>query len=254
MRPVQRICEYCSHIGSGDESRCGHCGAPLRVLGELARDAGEIAAAASGVEPAGAGKLLTGLTAALGGAEKLVAGAEKLAGDVHSAEDATKQELKKVFPAWQWKAALGGIVVMILLAVLLLHSCSTNVPAIGELTPMDALPVLIRGAADCHPEPTGQGDTCVVAADDPLLSGAITGGRPLTLTMRTDAPDRIDDAIARWRSSGGVVVADGATFVEIGPAVTVWYADRNSGLHLETSSFANRAGAQTFLLRSGLVH
>jgi hypothetical protein len=238
VNSTHQTCEYCSHRNSGADSRCGHCGAPLKAVGDVL---GELGRTAAGIAPV------------IIGAEKLASGLEKAAsGGEQAATDAKKEEAK-VFPAWQWKAALGGAVALVLLAVLVLRSCSTGAPAIGDLTPVDTLPELMRAVSTCQPASGGQGDSCVVSADDPLLSGGITGGRALTFTVRTDPPDRIGDTIGRWRTSGAAIVSDGTAFVAIGPAVTVWYADRHSGLHLETGSFANRAGAQTFLFRSGLV-
>ena len=201
----------------------------------------------------GLGKAAAGVAPVIVGAERLVGGLEKAAGDAEKSAEDTKKEASKSFPAWQWKAALAGIAAMVVLAVLILRSCSVDAPAIGDLTPVDTLPELMRAVSTCHEAPDGEADVCVVAADDPLLSGGITGGGALTFTVRHDPPDSIGATISRWRSSGGAIVSDGTAFVAIGPAVTVWYADRHSGLRLETSSFANRAGAQTFLFRSGLV-
>lgn len=238
MYSPHQVCEYCSHRNSGVESLCSHCGAPLRAVGEVLDEVGK---AAAGVAPvvAGVEKLASGLGKAAEGTEK-------------SAGDATAEK-NKVFPVRQWQAALVGIVALVVFAVLVIRSCSVDAPAIGDLTPVDTLPELMQAVATCHPAPNGRGDECVVAEDDPLLSGGITNGRALTFTVRTDPPDRTGDTIGRWRASGAVVVADGTVFVAISPSVAVWYADRHSGLHVETSSFANRAGAQTFLFRSGLV-
>ncbi len=231
MNTLDRACEYCSHRNSAADARCGHCGAPLRVIDEAVHRIGKVA------------------ERELPAAEKVVRGLEEGAA---ASGEAVKKVAGKVFPAWQWKAALGASAVMVLLVVLILRSCSLSMPSMGNLTPVDAVPEL-RAAATCQSSQTGGGEACTVAADDPLLAGGITGGRPLTFTIRTDSPEQAAASIGRWRSSGGAIVSESPAFVAISSSVTVWYADSQSGLHLETSAFANRAGAQTFLFRSGLV-
>ena len=240
MRSLQRICEYCSHPSGGNESKCGHCGAPLRFVEEMVREIEGRSAAGPDSEPGVGGKLVSGL-------KKVVTGTEEVAADEG------KKAIEKVFPAWQWKASAVGIALVVLVGVLIIRSCSLSAPPMAAFTPTGALPQSLQAAASCEPAPDGHGDVCTIPVGDPLLDGNITGGSGLKFTVRTDSSADTAATIDKWRAAGPAIVSEGTAFVAISRSVSVWYADSQSGLHLETGAFANRAGAQTFLLRSGLV-
>ncbi|NKY59839.1 hypothetical protein [Nocardia flavorosea] len=93
----------------------------------------------------------------------------------------------------------------------------------------------------------------MIAASDPLLSGGITGGGELLLRVQVVAPVELTQTVRKWRSTGGSVVSDGMVFASISASSSVLYADTDSGLRIDTGSFANKAAAQTFLSRSGLL-
>ncbi|MEU4314121.1 hypothetical protein [Nocardia sp. NPDC024068] len=170
-------------------------------------------------------------------------------------------------PKWQWRAAAGAAVaVLLLLAFLMVKSCALTTPALTgppgfapagpgavDSDPLAALPAPLR-AATCRPHAETEGvRSCVLAAGSPLLMGEITGGRALAFQVHTSTPAALRQAIAQWRTAGASVVADGDVFAAVSAAAAVWFADTNSGLRVDTGSFANAAGARTFLTRSGLL-
>lgn len=239
-------CQYCSHRNPAHESRCAHCGAPLLAeLGTAAIESGRaIAGTARAVE-----KTVTGVRKMVEGVEKTVEGAEK------TAEKTEKSGAAIALPELSWKVVVAAIGAMLILAIVVIRSCSVDAPPpIGAVTPVEALPELVRTASSCSRADTGPAvDNCVIDATHPLLAGGIAGGRKLTFTVRVDTPDHTAAVVTGWRTAGGNVIADGSVFIAIGPSATVWYADTRTGLRIETATFANRAGAQTFLFRSGLV-
>ncbi|MEV4240684.1 hypothetical protein ACIBJI_39495 [Nocardia sp. NPDC050408] len=247
MTFVERVCQYCSHPNAGTESRCAHCGAPLHRL-----------AAATGAA-ARAGETVVGDTEkAVAGAENVVAGAENVVAGAESVATGVEKFAQRYPQHWQWRAAIGGIVATVLGFVFaIVHSCSgplvPSLPDLGaSVGASAALPEAVRAAASCQQIDTSA-EQCVIRSDNPLLAGGITGGRELSLSVTRDSPDRLPANISRWRAAGGTVIADGPVFVAIGPSATVWYANIAAGVRIETGSFTGRAGAQTFLSRSGLA-
>ncbi|MDE1673369.1 MULTISPECIES: hypothetical protein [Nocardia] len=218
------VCQYCSHRNTGADSRCSHCGAPLRAAADKAKSAVEKVPAqvAEAAEKVGAG---------------------------------TKRFVDKTYPRWQWQALGVGLLVLIVAAVFGVRSCSLSLPSIsGATTPVQAMPDTLRSAATCQRlDAGGQGEKCVVAAGHPMLFGGIAGGRDMIFYVELAQQDRLADSISRWRGSGGVALVDGPVYAAIGPSATVWYADTRTGLRLETGTFAGRAAAQTFMSRAGLV-
>ncbi|WP_040834087.1 hypothetical protein [Nocardia brevicatena] len=153
--------------------------------------------------------------------------------------------------------------VLVLLVFLMMRSCSISPPSmsgLGGFEPPGAtdgavveLPGPLRSAS-CRPQGAGTGvERCVIAAGDPLLFGGIMGGRELTFQVQRVQPGQLTQTIQQWRSAGGTVVADGEVFAAINASSAVLFADTASGLRVDTGSFTDRAGAQTFLARSGLL-
>ncbi|MEU7632245.1 hypothetical protein AB0C34_19995 [Nocardia sp. NPDC049220] len=223
------ICQYCAHRNAGADSRCGHCGAPLRAVAHAVETVVE-------ETPAKLAKVAKA-------AEKLGADAEKI--------------VSGGYPRWQWRAVGVAILVLIVLAIVVARSCSVSLPSLSSLPggmPEQITPEPLRSAAACQPlDSSGKSEKCVIAANHPMLFGGIAGGRELTFYAEHPQPDRLADAISRWRAAGGTTLVDGPVYVAIGPSATVWYADTRLGLKLETGTFAGKAGAQTFLSRAGLV-
>ncbi|WP_227983719.1 hypothetical protein [Nocardia spumae] len=256
MKPPHSICQYCSHRNGSDETRCGHCGAPLPLGPEphvQSGGAGHPLLADTAHAALEAGRLVTG---AAGAAEKIGAEVAKAGEGVKKvAGDAEKGAAAIALPEVTWKIAIAGIAALLVVAVMVIHSCGVSAPPmIGQLTPVEALPDLVRAASSCRHVDSGAAvDNCVIPADHPLLSGGITGGRQLTFTVRDDPPQNLAAVVDGWRAAGGTVIADGTVFIAVGPSATVWYADTRSGLRIETATFTNRAAAQTFLYRSGLI-
>ncbi|MEU6560563.1 hypothetical protein [Nocardia nova] len=191
-----------------------------------------------------AGRVVTGSAHA---AEKAGVEAGKAVGAVEKAAAAI------TLPVLGWKATLAVIAVLLTAAFLVIRSCSIDVPSIGQLAPVESLPEMLRTASTCDRDDDAAVRNCVIAAEHPLLTGGITGGRSLTFTVHTDSPAGATSVVNQWRAAGGTIVAEGDVFVAVGPSVTVRYADTRTGLRFETATFANRAGAQTFLYRAGLV-
>lgn len=163
-------------------------------------------------------------------------------------------------PAWPGRVVAGVLVVALLLAAFsMIRSCSPSA-LLGGLTnpgllggPARTLPGPLA-TADCEPRDRATGaERCVLAASDPLLSGGITGDRELVLRVQVVAPGELTRTVRRWRAAGGSVVADGQVFAAVSAASAVLYADTDSGLRIDTGAFANKAAAQTFLSRSGLL-
>ncbi|WP_067670575.1 hypothetical protein [Nocardia miyunensis] len=242
------VCQYCAHRNVGADSRCAHCGAPLAD------------APAPVAEPGHA--ILAGADKALHGTARLVRDAGHDVAEVQHAEAKTEKTvvsgLAALVDQWlaarSWKAALVLILAMGVLVVLVIRSCAPTAPTIGQLDSLDALPGLLRNAATCqHSDMPSPVDNCVVDSRNSLLMGGITGGAPLKFSVRVEQSDEIAQTIAGWRAAGPTVLASGSVFVAIGPSMTAWYADARSGLRIETSSFADRTSARSFLVRAGLI-
>ncbi|MEV3960105.1 hypothetical protein AB0M34_04270 [Nocardia sp. NPDC050193] len=181
--------------------------------------------------------------------------------------DETEAVVRKHHPKWQWRAAGGiAVAVLLVLAFLMVKSCTltgpplTGPPGFGPNGPaaatdaVSALPAPLRSAS-CRPHDETDGvQSCVLDTGSPLLMGGITGGRQLTFQVQTAAPGALAQAVAQWRSAGGTVVSDGAVFAAISASAAIWYADTQSGLRVDTGAFTDGAGARTFLMRSGLLH
>ncbi|MGK8489545.1 hypothetical protein [Nocardia asiatica] len=219
------VCQYCSHRNTGADSRCAHCGAPLRRAADAAKSAVEKA-------PAQVAEV----------AEKVGAETKRFIVD-------------KAYPRWQWQALGVGMLVLVVAAVFAFRSCSLSLPSLSDATaPVQGMPGALRSAATCQRlDAGGQGEKCVIAANHPMLFGGIAGGRDMIFYVETAQRDRLADSISRWRGSGGTALVDGPVYAAIGPSATVWYADTRTGLRLETGTFAGRAAAQTFMSRAGLV-
>ncbi|WP_330232492.1 hypothetical protein OHA40_08375 [Nocardia sp. NBC_00508] len=226
------VCQYCGNRNTGADSRCTHCGAPLR-------------AAVNEVKSVAEGKLPHQLA---GVAEKVGAEAEKAVAE-------TKKIVGRSYPLWQWRAVGIGILVMIVAAVLGARSCSMPLPSMPRTdTPAQAMPDQLRSAAVCQPlDDSGRGEKCVIAAGHPMLFGGIAGGRDLTFYAELMQPNQLADTISRWRSARGAALVDGPVYAAIGPSATVWYADTRVGLRVETATFAGQVAAKTFVSRAGLV-
>jgi DNA-directed RNA polymerase subunit RPC12/RpoP len=218
------VCQYCSHRNTGADSRCAHCGAPLRATVDTVKSVGEKL-------PAQVAEVV-----------------EKVGGEAKSIVD-------KAYPRWQWQAVGVVLLLMVVAAVLAVRSCSLPLPSnIGGTAPVRAMPGSLRTAASCQPlDDGGQREKCVISATDPMLFGGIAGGREMTFYAELLPQDRLADSVSRWRGAGGSALVDGPVYAAIGPSATVWYADTRTGLRLETSNFTSRTAAQTFLSRAGLV-
>ncbi|WP_040793330.1 hypothetical protein [Nocardia paucivorans] len=168
-------------------------------------------------------------------------------------------------PKWQWNAAFAVLgLALVLLVFFMMRSCSLPPPTAmtgpGGLGPVGAndggaaaLPGPLR-TASCRSQGEGTNiERCVIDAGDPLLFGGITGGRALTFQVQRVQPGQLTQTIQQWRTAGGTVVADGEVFAAISASSAVLFADTASGLRVDTGSFTDRAGAQTFLVRSGLL-
>lgn len=218
------VCDYCLHRSSGGESRCPHCGAPLR----------ELAAAAAAVE-------------------RVVADATTPTPGV--AAEAPKSGATDLLALWvQWRVALAGLAALLAVVFTVIRCCSPDLPAIGQPTAHETLPESLRAASNCGAAASqGASVQCVIPAGDTLLFGSITGGRDLSFSMQTEDSTRLAEDIRRWRAAGPSVISDGSVFVAIGPSAAVWFADTRTGVRVETGAFTSRAGAQAFLIRSGLT-
>lgn len=241
-------CRYCGHPVDG--ALCVHCGAPAPVPGRTAASPDVSPGPSAPHSKPGHDRVPDPRTVAgsvLGAIRsRLVPEAEGLVRTPH--------------PAWQWSAAGGVLViVLVLLAFLMIRSCSFSLPPGGFTDPGllngpgPALPGSLASAA-CEPRDPATGvERCVVSAGDPLLSGGITDGRELVLRVQVLAPAELTQTVRQWRSAGGSVVSDGPVFVSISAASAVLYADTGSGLRIDTGTFADKAAAQAFLSRSGLL-
>ncbi|MEU1956361.1 hypothetical protein [Nocardia rhamnosiphila] len=181
--------------------------------------------------------------------------------------DEAETVVEKHHPKWQWRAAGGiAVAVLLVLAFLMVKSCTLAGPPLtgpssfgggGPVAATDAvsaLPGPLR-TASCRPHDETDGvQSCVLDAGSPLLMGEISGGRQLAFQVQTAAPGALAQAVAQWRSAGGTVVADGEVFAAISASAAIWYADTQSGLRVDTGAFTDSAGARTFLIRSGLLH
>ncbi|GAA5062178.1 hypothetical protein [Nocardia callitridis] len=221
------VCQYCTHRNTGAQSRCGHCGAPLRARVRRVETAVE-----------------HGVTDAVKSAERVVEGASKL-----------ESLVTKRHPRVQWLLVAGALGVMVVLAVVAVRSCSTMfVAPDGFGANTVTLPAPLRSAATCQPAPEATGsERCVIAADHSILAGGIAGGRAMSFYAEKPTAERLADAVRKWRAAGGTVLVDGEVFIAIGPSETVRYVDTRTGLRLETGAFTGRAAVRTFLDRSGLA-
>ncbi|WP_280265441.1 hypothetical protein [Nocardia wallacei] len=259
------ICQYCSHRNSGAESQCAHCGAPL--------PAASPPPAAPAASPHAEHPAHTTLSAIEQSAERTAKKALKGAG--HVVEDAGRaakgvertafgaEHLAERLDSMSWKTASIILGVLLVLAIFVFRSCDFSPPSFDGLadpgTGISAgnpksLPESLRTASTCRSGGAAGAESCVVEANSPLLAGGITGGRPLTLTVQAESALQAADTIARWRSGGATSLADTPVFVGVGPAATLLYADRRSGLRIESGAFTDRAGVRTFAQRAGLVH
>ncbi|MGW1742639.1 hypothetical protein ACWCPQ_27970 [Nocardia sp. NPDC001965] len=180
--------------------------------------------------------------------------------------DEAETVVQKHHPKWQWRAAGGiAVAVLLVLAFLMVKSCTLTGPPLtgpsgfggGPVAATDAVAALPGPlqTASCRPHDETDGvQSCVLDAGSPLLMGEITDGRSLAFQVQTAAPAALTQAIAQWRAAGGSVVSDGDVFAAISASGAVWYADTQSGLRVDTGAFADSSGARTFLVRSGLLH
>ncbi len=179
----------------------------------------------------------------LGPAEAALAGTAKA---VRTAEKAVARHIP-------WRIAGVVVVLLAVLGFFGVRSCSMPTLSIAQMDPARSLPAVLRTAAQCaRPDMGTRSTRCVIDATDPLLLGGIASGRQLAFTIAVLPPNQLSETLVRWRSAGGVTVADGSVFTAIGPASTVWIANQRTGFRLETEAFAGRAAAQTFLARTGL--
>ncbi len=224
MTPTHLICDYCSHRNVADESRCGHCGAPL-VRGR---------------------SLESDVEGVVRGATALAGPAEKVATEVAAATAAGTSVVR------QWQAVAAALSGLVAIAVLVVHWVSGSAPALVPPAPgaASALPAVLR-TATCRT--VGVVDQCVIAPDDPLLAGGLVAGRELPFSRQVLDPGRSAEQLRSWRAQEPSVVVDGSVFAAVGPAATVWFADMRTGLCVETGTFVDRAAARTFLVRSGLA-
>ncbi|MEV4128509.1 hypothetical protein [Nocardia sp. NPDC049707] len=237
MSVVELVCQYCSHRNSGNPAQCGHCGAPLPAVHRPSGPAGHAGPAERVV--AGVERAASATESVVAGAEHAVAGVEKL--------------VAGQYPRWQWVASIAGIAIMVLvLGVTVVRSCSTSLTSMPDRGGEQALPGQLRAAVSCQ-RVDSTTENCVIPAADPLLSGGITGGKDLTLSVALDSPERRADAVRNWRTAGGTILADGVVFVAISPTATLRYANTLVGLRFETGAFTGRAAAQTFMARAGLT-
>ena len=181
--------------------------------------------------------------------------------------DEAETVVHKHHPKWQWRAAGGiAVAVLLVLAFLMVKSCTLTGPPltgpsgfgggdpVAATDAVSALPGPLQ-TASCRPHEETEGvQSCVLDAGSPLLMGEITDGRSLAFQVQTAAPGALTQAIVQWRSASGSVVSDGEVFAAISASAAVWYADTRSGLRVDTGAFADSAGARTFLMRSGLLH
>lgn len=245
-------CQYCGHSAAGAGAVCAHCGAPLPSQASVAP------AAVAYPTP-------TPTAPASTEAATRPKQPETLLGTVRSRLlPEAEAVVRHHHPRWQWSAAFTVMgVALVLLVFFMVRSCSLPPPSMsgpGGLGPagvsegaVAALPGPLR-TATCRPQGTGtDAERCVIAAGDPLLFGGITDGRELTFQVRRVQPGQLTQTIQQWRSAGGTVVADGEVFAAINASSAVLFADTASGLRVDTGSFTDRAGAQTFLARSGLL-
>jgi hypothetical protein len=257
------ICQYCAHRNGGAESRCAHCGAPLaatvmheaatgireaatvvRAADELRRLPSERAAGAAGALGRDAGMMAHSLTPQRDSAEK----------PAPAAGNRLESMLEQWLAGVGWRTVAVILAVLVVLALLLMRGCSAlDMPVVGQVSAVEALPAALHTAASCGPAPGGAGgDRCAIPATSTLLAGGLTGGQELSFSVQVQRPDQLSATIAAWRS-GGVVLSDGGVFIGIGPSATVRYADSRTGIRIETAAFAGRSAAQTFLARAGLM-
>ncbi|GGL40683.1 zinc ribbon domain-containing protein [Nocardia jinanensis] len=290
-------CQYCGHSAGAGVSACANCGAPLPesgpppVHGGAAEPAGRHGAAATHLAemsgwagamgvPGTHGHHPHGAAGAISPAHRDSAQhADGQAGHHHGHHhgvlgfirahlvDEAETVVRKHHPKWQWRAAGGvAVAVLLVLAFLMLKSCALTGPPLtgpsgfggggpaAASDPVSALPDPLQSAS-CRPHDETDGvQSCVLDAGSPLLMGEITGGRSLAFQVQAAAPGALTQAIAQWRSAGGSVVADGEVFAAISASAAIWYADTESGLRVDTGAFSDTAGARTFLIRSGLLH
>ncbi|MEU1985840.1 zinc ribbon domain-containing protein [Nocardia sp. NPDC019395] len=289
-------CQYCGHAAGPGVGACANCGAPLPDTPAPVSHSG---ATEPGRQPGGHSGLgahmaeLSGRAGALGAlpgthaqpghdAPALSSPGGQGAADHHPHHNRTRGLLgflrsrlvdeaetvvHKHHPKWQWRAAGGlAVAVLLVLAFLMVKSCALTAPQLmgpaglaGPAGPaaatdaVSALPGPLQ-AASCRPHAETEGvQSCVLDAASPLLMGEITGGRSLTFQVQTAEPGALAQAVAQWRSAGSNVVADGDVFAAISASSAVRYADTKSGLRIDTGAFSDSAGARTFLMRSGLL-
>lgn len=219
------VCEYCAHRSPGGESRCGHCGGPLR--------------------------------AALDIAETTVRGAREVVKDAHEVVSNAEKVAGVLGGEWQRFVLPAVGVLLAVLCAVLVWSCSPLRSAVAPPPPAaaaQALPELLAAATSCQSVDAGRrAERCVLPAGSPLLFGGLAGGRDLTLATELATPEELAATVRRWRAAGGTVLLDGRVYAAVGPSTTVLYADSRTGLVLETSAFTGPAAARAFLNRAGLL-
>lgn len=220
------ICQYCSQHNSSAETRCTHCGGPLRTAEHLVADGGS---GASEIAP------IAGLAI----------GATRFGGVAATIASKLSQ--------WLWRAVGTAVSVLALAWVLLTHSCSVPDLPTSTVDVVQSLPDPVREAASCQrSDMAARVVRCTIRAGHPMLLGGITGGRDLNLTARVVAAGEMSAVLDEWRHGGEPVLDAGPTFVAIGPSVTVRFANRVAGVTVETGAFVDRAAAQTFLARASV--
>ncbi|MFE3445415.1 hypothetical protein ACFXNW_20495 [Nocardia sp. NPDC059180] len=242
------ICQYCSHRDTGGHGKCMNCGAPLAATATPVQPEPEAPVAHEATPAAMIGTAL----------RKFGEVVRDDAAVVRKEAAAIDHAVHTPHPRWQWQAVAAVLAVMAVVGFFLVKSCSfsisppTGVP-LGSVT--TALPTPLRTAASCQPM-AGSGavvERCVIGADDPLLSGAITAKRDLIFHARLVPRTTLNETVGQWRAAGATVMSDGAVFAAVSPSAAVQYANPSTGLLIDSGTFAGSAGARTFLSRSGLL-
>lgn len=245
---VALICQYCSHRDSGGHATCPNCGAPLSAPATPAQAAVQPPASA---DPSA--RALIGSTL-----RKVGEIVRDDAAAVRKDAAAVEHAVHTPHPRWQWQAAGGAIVVLLVLGFLLVRSCSVSIsPPAGVPfgSAVTVLPAPLRAAATCQPmaESATPVERCVIGAKHPMLAGAITSGRDLVFHARLVPRPRLNETVGQWRSAGATVIADGAVFAAVSASAAVQYANPSTGLLLDSGTFAGTTGAREFLERAGLL-
>lgn len=169
MSELSSICEYCLRPSDGVQSCCAHCGAPLRAIASRL-ESGVHASAELAREAEKSAMRMGGVAAAVGAA------------GVATASRALASRGRTMLG--QLLAVVIGLAAILVAVVVVLRSCAAAVPIGGLGTPFESLPATLRFAADCRSVDGEQSaQRCVIPADSMLLSGSVSGGRDLMLTV-----------------------------------------------------------------------